>query len=169
MIDVGFIDRVRGGIGVHDVLKRGVIKGEGFTGFSIVQIRNLEGLDHLWECQWGDARGEVCVMGIDSPFGWRGGSGGGIVLFQLLDDHITQKFVDVGRKVDGSRRTSGGGSASGRGSGRFPRGKCGDIRRPIEVGSVDLVELLCWHVNPTIGGTCGGVVLGIWVVMLVMR
>ena len=28
MIDVGFIDRVRGGIGVHDVLKGGVIKGE---------------------------------------------------------------------------------------------------------------------------------------------
>ena len=32
MIDVGFIDRVRGRIGVHDVLKGGVIKGEGFTG-----------------------------------------------------------------------------------------------------------------------------------------
>ena len=30
MIDVGFIDRVRGGIGIHDVLKGGVIKGEGF-------------------------------------------------------------------------------------------------------------------------------------------
>ena len=39
MIDVGFIDRVRGGIGVHDVLKGGVIKGEGLTGFSVVQIR----------------------------------------------------------------------------------------------------------------------------------
>ena len=36
-------------------------------------------------------------MGIDSPFGWRGGSGGGIVLFELLDGHITQEFVDVGR------------------------------------------------------------------------
>ena len=108
-------------------------------------------------------------MGIDSPFGWRGGSGGGIVLFELLDGHITQKFVDVERKKDGSRRPSGGGSASGRGSGRFPRGKGGDIRRPSEVGSVDLVEFLCWHVNATIGGTCGGVVLGIWVVMLVMR
>ena len=54
MIDVCFIDRVRGGIGVHDVLKGGVIKGEGLTGFSIVRIRvsrgNLEGLDRLWEC-----------------------------------------------------------------------------------------------------------------------
>ena len=28
---------------------------------------------------------------------------------------------------------------------------------------------LCWHVNATIGGICGGVVLGIWVVMLAMR
>ena len=108
-------------------------------------------------------------MGIDSPFGWRGGSGGGIVLFELLDSHITQKFVDVGRKKDGSRRPSGGGSASGRGSGRFPRGNGGDIRRPIEVGSVDLVEFLGWHVNATIGGTCGGVVLWIWIVMLLMR
>ena len=36
MIDVGFIDRVRGGVGIHDVLKGGVIKGEGFTGFSVV-------------------------------------------------------------------------------------------------------------------------------------
>ena len=36
MIDVGFIDRVRGGIGVDDVLKGGVIKGECFTGFSVV-------------------------------------------------------------------------------------------------------------------------------------
>ena len=26
---------------------------------------------------------------------------------------------------------------------------------------MDLVEFLCWHVNATIGGTCGGVVLGI--------
>ena len=38
MIDVGFVDRVRGGIGVHEVLKGGVIKGEGFTGLSVVQI-----------------------------------------------------------------------------------------------------------------------------------
>ena len=64
-----------------------------------------------------DARGEGLCHGIDSPFGWRGGC---IVLFELLDGHITQKFVDVGRKKDGSRRPSGGGSASGRGSGRFP-------------------------------------------------
>ena len=39
MIDVGFIDRVRWGIGIHDVLKGGVIKGEGFTGFSVVHDR----------------------------------------------------------------------------------------------------------------------------------
>ena len=68
-------------------------------------------------------------MGIDSPFGWRCGSGGGIVLFKLLDGHITQKFVDVGRKVDGARRPSG-----------------------VEIGSMDLVEFLCWHVNATICG-----------------
>ena len=48
MIDVGFIDRVRGGIGVHDVLKVGVIKGEGFTGFSIVQIRVCMGVWRVW-------------------------------------------------------------------------------------------------------------------------
>ena len=41
-------------------------------------------------------------MGIDSPFWWSGGSGGGIVLFELLDGHITQEFVDVGRKKDGA-------------------------------------------------------------------
>ena len=52
-------------------------------------------------------------MGIDSSFGWRGGSGGGIVLFELLDGHITQEFVDVGRKKDGARRPSGVGSARG--------------------------------------------------------
>ena len=34
----------------------------------------------------------------------------------------------------------------------LPRGNGGDIRRPIEVGSVDLVEFLSWHVNATIGG-----------------
>ena len=44
MIDVGFIDRVRGGIGIHDVLKGGVIKGEGFTGLSVVQIRVCRGI-----------------------------------------------------------------------------------------------------------------------------
>ena len=81
-------------------------------------------------------------MGIDSPFGWRGGSGGGIVLIELLDGHITQEFVDVGRKEEEARRPSGGGSARRRGRDRFPRGKCGDRRRPIEVGSVDLVEFL---------------------------
>ena len=91
-------------------------------------------------------------MGIDSPFEWRGGFGGCIVLFELLDGHITQKCVDVGRKVDGSRRPSGVGPACRRCSGRFPRGNGGDMRRPIEVGSMDLVELLCWHVNVTIGG-----------------
>ena len=91
-------------------------------------------------------------MGIDSPSWWRGGSGGGIVLFELLDGHITQKFVDIGRKKDGARRPSGGGSARRRGRGRLPRGKSGDSRRPIEVGSVDLVEFLSWHVNATIGG-----------------
>ena len=70
-------------------------------------------------------------MGIDSPFGWRGGSGGGIVLFKLLDGHITQEFVDVGRKKDGARKPSGVGSASREGRGRLPRGNGGDRRRPI--------------------------------------
>ena len=94
----------------------------------------------------------VCVMGIDRPFGSRCGSGGGIVLFELLDGHITQKFVDVGRKVDRSRRPSGGGSARKRCIDRFSRGKGGDSRRPVEVGSMDLIEFLCWHVNATICG-----------------
>ena len=53
MVDVGFIDRVRGRIGVHDVLKGGVIKGEGFTEFSVVQIRVCRGI-------WG---------GVGSPVG----------------------------------------------------------------------------------------------------
>ena len=53
------------------------------------QQGNQEWLDHQWECPWVAARG-VCVMGIYSPFGWRGVSGGGIVLFELLDGHITQ-------------------------------------------------------------------------------
>ena len=92
-------------------------------------------------------------MGINSNFGGSGGSGGGIVLFELLDGHITQEFVDVGRTEDGARRPSGVGFASRRGRDRFPRGSGGDRRRPIEVGSVDLVEFLSWHVNATIGGT----------------
>ena len=91
-------------------------------------------------------------MGIDIPFGWKCASGGGIVLFELLDGHITQKSVDVGREVDGARRLSGGGSARRRGIDRFPRGKGGDSRRPIEVGSMNLVEFLSWHVNATICG-----------------
>ena len=56
MIDMGFIDRVTGGIDIHDVLKGGVIKGEAsqvqccpYQG----QQWNLEGLDNLWECQLG--------------------------------------------------------------------------------------------------------------------
>ena len=36
MIDMGFVDSVRGGIGIHAVLKGGVIKGEGFTGLGVV-------------------------------------------------------------------------------------------------------------------------------------
>ena len=55
MIDVGFVDRVRGGIGIHDMLKGGVIKREGFTGSGCpdqcLQV-NLEGFTHWWECQW---------------------------------------------------------------------------------------------------------------------
>ena len=85
-------------------------------------------------------------MGIDSPFGWRGGSGGGIVLFELLDGHFTQEFVDVGRKEDGARRPSGGGSASRRGRGRLRRGNGGDMRRPSKVGSVEpgrISQLAC--------------------------
>ena len=98
------------------------------------------------------ARGEGLCHGYQQPFWVEGGSGGGIVLFQLLDGHITQEFVDVGRKEDGARRSSGVGSARRRGRGRLPRGNGGDRRRPIEVGSVDLVEFLSWHVNATIGG-----------------
>ena len=108
-------------------------------------------------------------MGMNSPFGGRGGSGGGIVLFELLDGHITQEFVNVGRKKDGARRPPGSGSTRRRGRSWLPRGNGGDIRRPIKVGSVNLVEFFSWHVNATIGGARGGVVLGIRVVMLVMR
>ena len=96
--------------------------------------------------------GRVCVMGINSPFGGRVGSGGGIVLFELLDGHITQKFVYVGRKKDGARRPPGSGSTRRRGRSRLPRGNGGDIRRPIKVSSVNLVEFFSWHVNATIGG-----------------
>ena len=46
MVDV-FIDRVRGGLGVHDVLKGGVIKGECLTGFSVVQIMVCRGFDTI--------------------------------------------------------------------------------------------------------------------------
>ena len=56
---------------------------------------------------------KVCVMGIGRPVGGRGGSGGGIVLFELLDGHITQEFVDVGMKEDGARRPSGVGLQGG--------------------------------------------------------
>ena len=91
-------------------------------------------------------------MSTDSPSGWRCGSHGGIMLLELLDGHITQKFVDVGRKVDGARGLSGGGSARMRGIDRFPRGKGGDSSRPVEVGSMNLVEFLCRHVNATICG-----------------
>ena len=48
MIDVGLIDRVRGEIGVHDVLKGGVIKGECLTRFSVVQISFCRGIWRGW-------------------------------------------------------------------------------------------------------------------------
>ena len=106
---------------------------------------NLEGLDHWWELQCVPHQvGGLCHE-IDSPFGWRCGSSHGIVLFELLNSHITQKFVDVSRKVDGPRRPSGVGSPRRRGIDRFPRGKGGDSRRPIVVGSMNLVEFLCSH------------------------
>ena len=66
MIDVGFIDRVRGGIGVHDVLKGGVIIGEGFTGFSIVKIRVSRGIWRVGSpvgVSLGDSRGEGLCHG----------------------------------------------------------------------------------------------------------
>ena len=81
-------------------------------------------------------------MGIDSPFWWRGGSGGGIVPFELLDGHITQEFVDIGRKKDGTRRPSGGGSARRRGRGRLPRGKAGDRCGP---GRIPQLACQCHH------------------------
>ena len=88
-----------------------VIKSEGFTAFRIVQIRVCRGIWGGWitrgsvsGCLLG---GRVCVMSINSPSGGRGGSGGGFVLFELLDGHITQEFVYVGRKKDGARRPSG--------------------------------------------------------------
>ena len=117
MIDVGFIDRVRGGIGIHDVLKGGVIKGEGFTGFSVVQIRVCRGIWRGWitcgSVSGWLARGEGSVSWVLTALLGGGGSGGGIVLFELLDGHITQEFVNVGRKKDGARRPSGVGLPGG--------------------------------------------------------
>ena len=77
MVDVGLIDRVRGGIGVHDVLKGGVIKGECLTGFSVVQIRVCRGLWRGWiTCESVSRRMigvRVSVKGNKKPFwveGW---------------------------------------------------------------------------------------------------
>ena len=36
MIYVCFVDRVVGGLGIHEVVKDGVIKGEGCTGLTVV-------------------------------------------------------------------------------------------------------------------------------------
>ena len=63
MIDVCFIDRVRGGIGVHDVLKGGVIKGEGITGFSVVQIRISRGIRRGWITS-GSVSGWLLEVGV---------------------------------------------------------------------------------------------------------
>ena len=71
MVDVGSIDRVRWGIGIQDILKGGVIEGEGLTWYSVVQIgvcRGIWGLEHLWECQWVDARCEGVCHGYSQSF-----------------------------------------------------------------------------------------------------
>ena len=47
------------GIGIHEVLKGGVIKGCPDQGLQV----NLEGMDHLWECQWVGALGEGLCHG----------------------------------------------------------------------------------------------------------
>ena len=148
MIDVGFVDRVMGGAGIHETFKGRVIKGEGLQGSLLAQSLSPGNLESFSGCL---IRLRVSVMGIDSPFGWRCGSSSGIVLLELLDGHITQNFVS--RKVDGARRPSGVGSPSRRRIDRFPRGKGGDSRRPIEVGRMNLVEFISWHVNSTIDGT----------------
>ena len=61
MVDVVFFDRVRGGIGVHDVLKGGVIKGECLTGFSVVQIMVYRGIWRGW-ITCGSVSG--CLIGV---------------------------------------------------------------------------------------------------------
>ena len=115
--DVCFVDRVMGEVGIHEMLKGGVIKGEGFTGLMVGQIIVYRG---IWRglITGGSVSGlliglRVSVIGIDCPFGWRCGSSSDIVLLELLDRHIIQKFVDAGRKVDGARRPSGVGSQEG--------------------------------------------------------
>ena len=75
MVDVGLIDRERVRIGIYDVLKGGVIKSEGLTGFSVVQIRVCRGIGGggVWITCGSVSRWmlgvRVCVMGINSPLG----------------------------------------------------------------------------------------------------
>ena len=111
MIDVCLVDRVMGGVGIHEILMGGVIKGEGCTGLSVIQIIFYRGIWRgcitYWSVSGWMPGVRVCVLGIDSPFGWRCGSSSGIVLLELLDSHITQKFDNVSRKVDGARKPSG--------------------------------------------------------------
>ena len=160
MIDVCFVGREIRGVGIHEMLKGGVIKGEGFIGLSVVQIIVYMGIWRGWLTGGSVSRllvrWRVSVMGIDSPFGWRCGSSSGIVLLEFLYGHITQQFVNIGRWVDGSRRHSGVGcpgdgcpTRSGRKT--FPRGKGVDMRGLIEVNSMNPVEFLSKDVNSTIG------------------
>ena len=100
--DVCFVDRVVGGVGIHDMLKGGVTKGEGFTGLSVVQIIVYRRICREWLTS-GSVIGlligmKVGVTGTDSPFWWRCGSCSGIMFLELLDGHITQKFLNVSRR-----------------------------------------------------------------------
>ena len=101
MIDVCFVGREIRGVGIHEMLKGGVIKGEGFTGLSVVQIIVYMGILRGWLTGGSVSRllvrWRVSVMRIDSPFGWRCGSSSGIMLLEFLYGHITQQFVNIGR------------------------------------------------------------------------
>ena len=101
---VSFIDRVRGRIGIHDVHKGGVIKAEGFTGFSIVQIRVCRGIWGGWITRGSVSGwlvgGRVCVMSINSP------SGGGVdlvvalcFLSSLMATSLKSLYMLAGRKM----------------------------------------------------------------------
>ena len=72
-------------------------------------------------------------------------------LSSLMATSLKSLYMLAGRKM-GPGDLLGVGLPGGGGRGRLPRGNGGDIRRPIKVSSVNLVEFFSWRVNATIGG-----------------